>query len=460
MLDLPICITDIETTGGSSRRDGITEIAIIKVHGGKIIDEYSSLVNPGQSIPEYITAITGISNATVADAPYFAEIAADVSRFYEGCYFMAHNVLFDFSFIKRQLELLGYPFKPRILCSVKLSRALHPGIKGHSLQKIIERHGIETANRHRAYDDALAVHTFMELMRAERGDQEVIEALQRQLKRKTLPSNFDESFLDGVDNTPGVYIFKDQSGNPVYVGKSVTLRNRILSHFNQSTKLDKEMRISQSTHALEVIKTDSEIEALLLESKLVKDLLPIHNRMLRRKKSRVIVTRGQNSDGYNTVEVQERSLDDIADPLEIYGIFDTRSAVKNHLVQIRDELQLCSKLLGLEKPTKACFNHQLGRCRGACIGKEPPAMYNLRFEQAFEKTKIKSWKFKQPVILKVSTTKGLLIDRWVIKGKIDFSDQDLRIDHYESSFDLDEYKILKKFMTPSATIVTDDTVGL
>ncbi|MCW1908336.1 MAG: exonuclease domain-containing protein [Candidatus Saccharibacteria bacterium] len=459
MLDLPICITDIETTGGSSRRDGITEIAIIKVHGGKIIDEYTSLVNPGQSIPEFITAITGISNATVADAPYFAEIAADVSRFYEGCYFMAHNVLFDFSFIKRQLELLGYSFKPRILCSVKLSRALHPGVKGHSLQKIIERHNIQTSNRHRAYDDALAVHDFMRLMASERGEESVIAALQRQLKLKSLPANFDESYLEGIANTPGVYIFKDQSGTPVYIGKSVALRNRILSHFNQSTKLDKEMRISQSTHSLDVIRTDSEIEALLLESKLIKEKLPVYNRMLRKKNTRVVLTRTKDPSGYHTVAVVERNLQELDDVLDVYGIFDTHAAVKKHLLAIRDEMKLCSKLLNLEKSTKACFSYQLGKCSGACIGKESPELYNLRFEQAFQKTKVQDWKYTTPVILKISESKGLLIDRWVIKGKIDFTDQDLTIDRYESSFDLDEYNILKKYLTSSASIIPYDILS-
>lgn len=457
MLDKPISITDIETTGGSARHDAITEIGILKVHGGKIIDEYSTLINPGQNIPEFITALTGISNKTVEDAPYFEEVAADIHAFYEDSYFMAHNVLFDFSFVKHQLEALGYSFKPRILCSVKLSRALHPCVKGHSLQKIIERHGISTVNRHRAYDDALAVHEFIELMRKERGDEAVIAALQKQLKLKTLPSNFDESYLEGIDNTPGVYIFKDKAGTPVYVGKSVNLRNRILSHFNQSTKLDKEMRISQSTHSLDVVRTDSEIEALLLESKLVKEMLPIYNHMLRRKNSRVVLTRAQDENGYYTVSLMDRRLDEVEDPLEIYAIFDNRTAVKNHLLNIRDEMNLCSKLLGLEKASKACFNHQLGRCRGACMGKEAPEFYNLRFEQAFEKTKIKSWKYKHPIILKMSESKGLLIDRWVIKGTVEFVDDHMSVEAYESAFDLDEYNILKRFIAKSQQIIPLET---
>ncbi|MBX4201711.1 3'-5' exonuclease, partial [Candidatus Saccharibacteria bacterium] len=170
MLDKPICITDIETTGGSSKRDAITEIAIIKFFGGKIISEYKTLVNPNRSIPEFITAITGISNRTVQDAPYFDDVAEAINQFYEDSYFLAHNVLFDFSFVKHQLESSGYTFKPRILCSVKLSRALYPQERGHSLDKINNRNGIKTDGRHRAYADAMAVLDFMQSAARQHGN--------------------------------------------------------------------------------------------------------------------------------------------------------------------------------------------------------------------------------------------------------------------------------------------------
>jgi DNA polymerase III subunit epsilon len=185
MLDKPITIVDIETTGGSNKYNAITEIAIIKFDSTRVIDEYSTLINPGRSIPANIQRLTGITNAMLVDAPYFEEVAETIFNKLEGSYFMAHHAIFDFSFVKRQLTSLGYDFKPRLLCSVKLSRALYPLQKPHSLEHIIKRHKINVDDRHRAYADTKAVYDFVQIAIQDLGLEAVEASLMSQLKYKT-----------------------------------------------------------------------------------------------------------------------------------------------------------------------------------------------------------------------------------------------------------------------------------
>ncbi len=150
MNNTPLVYVDIETNGGNGSRGRIIEVAAIKVINGEITDSFTSLVNPGSDIPYWITKLTGIVNNDLVSAPYFEDIAEQLHTFLDDCLFVAHNVLFDYSFIKRQFKELGYSFNPKLLCTVRLSRALYKNETGHSLEKIISRHNIEVSARHTA----------------------------------------------------------------------------------------------------------------------------------------------------------------------------------------------------------------------------------------------------------------------------------------------------------------------
>lgn len=456
LLDKPISIIDIETTGMSSARNSITEIGIIKIDNGVVIDEYHTLVNPGRDIPQQITRITGIDNLMVKSAPYFADISERINDIFEDAYFMAHNVIFDFSFVKRQMKMQGYDFKPRLLCSVKLSRAIESDVKGHSLEKIISRNNIKVNARHRALDDAKVVKEYLDILTRRYGNEVVVEKLNLQLEYKSLPSNLDTSFLEGVGNTPGVYIFKDSDGLPIYVGKSINLRNRVLSHFSQSTELNKEMKISMNTHSLEIMNTDSEIEALLLESKLIKELLPIYNRKLRRKRKQTILQKKVDADGYYTIKLFDGKVEEIESTNEIYGVYDNRISAKKALERHRDTFNLCSKLLGLEKTQGACFRYQLGKCSGACIGKIEPALSNVTMELAFEKSRLESWKYPGPIHIKISDNKALVINEWKIIKTIYAEDDNVTTSTENSlEFDIDNYKIISSFIRRNPNLVSN-----
>jgi DNA polymerase III subunit epsilon len=449
MFNEPVVFVDIETTGVSWKSCRIIEIAAIRIENDVLVDEFHTLVNPGQRLPQFITQLTGIVDADLESAPYFDEIAYDLTKIFDGALFIAHNVRFDYSFIKRQLEASGFKFRPKLLCTVRLSRALYPDAVGHSLEKVLKRHNITVSSRHRASEDARALWEFVKIAHHEHGEEVFTEAVAKQLKRMTLPPHVKPESVEQLTNKPGVYIFEDEEGKPVYIGKSVNIRNRVLSHFTADTKASKEMRIAQNTHSVSSIETDNELEALLLESKLVKEMLPVYNQQLRRAKSQSLIIKGYDNSGYIVMKVYNQSLDEADDLSMVYGVYQNRRKAKEALERHRHTFQLCPKLLGLEKSDKACFWYQLGKCKGACIGKESAGQYNMRVELALERSKIERWPFTTPVVLRVSdeSDSAVVVDQWSIAGYLrNVVSGQPYFEKVSAAFDLDTYKILRGFM--------------
>jgi len=446
MFDGDAVFVDIETNGGNGPRGRVTEVAAIKVARGEIIDTFTSLVNPGSDIPYWITQLTGIKNSDLVDAPYFEDIAAQLYDFMNGSIFVAHNVLFDYSFLKREFAECGYDFKPKLFCTVKMSRALWPEHRGHSLEKIITRHGITFAARHRAYDDAKAMYDYVKLTIAEKGREAFLENIAKQLKTKSLPPHVDEAVILNLPQGPGVYIFEDDTGAPLYVGKSVNIRSRVRSHFTNATTIAKELKMSLASHNVSFITTDTEVEALLLESAKVKELQPIFNRLLRRKTKQSVFLREFDENGYETIRIENTDLSQHQTLENVYGVYTTKSQAKARLEAAAKTFQLCPKLLGLEKASGACFRYQLGLCKGACIGKESPELYNRRVELALERSKIESWPFKSEVAVRISETRSIIVDQWIVKSVVEHAFDEPTITALDNGFDIDTYKIIRSYI--------------
>jgi len=217
-----------------------------------------------------------------------------------------------------------------------------------------------------------------------------------------------------------------------------------MSHF-QDVKSTKEVRISQNIHHIETIPTGNELAALLLESKLVKELKPIFNRRLRRVTSYAMLIKAMDGD-YATIQVKQGNVDTETDLDVVYGMYGSRMKAKKSIEETTRVFQLCPKLMGIEKATGACFSYSLGKCKGACIGEESPELYNRRFELAMEHSRLKSWPFDTPISLPVNT-KGeqVIIKNWMVQGYVDETG-DLVYDAEEPNFDMDEYKIIQRFI--------------
>ena len=290
-----IAFVDLETTGTTARDDRVTEVGIVCVDAAGDVTEWSTLVNPQCSIPAEIQALTGITNAMVDGAPTFAQVAAEIETRIAGCVFVAHNARFDYGFLKHEFGRLGRAFSAKVLCTVKLSRRLYPNAARHNLDTLIERHSLVAADRHRALGDARILWQFVQAIYRDRQADEVNVAVLRILKSPSLPSHLPADALDSLPEAPGTYRFYGLNAHPLYIGKSVNLRERVAAHFSGDYRSVSDLRLSTEIRRIEVEETAGELGALLRESQLIKTLLPAYNVRLRKRDAMVALKVGCES---------------------------------------------------------------------------------------------------------------------------------------------------------------------
>ncbi|MCB0665035.1 MAG: GIY-YIG nuclease family protein, partial [Saprospiraceae bacterium] len=256
-------IVDIETTGGMIRRDKIIEIAIAIHDGNQIIEQFESLINPGRSISKQITMLTGITNEMLVDAPRFYEIARRIVEMTEGCVFVAHNVRFDYTFIKKAYQDLGYNYTRKQLCTVRLSRMLTPELRRHGLDALCHFYNISVHQRHRAMGDVQATAMIFEKLLNKGAANAVDEIINYGIKASRLPASISLEQLHDLPESCGVYYLYNEFDEVIYVGKSINIKKRIMQHFGDNTA--KANKLAQRVHDISFELTGSELVALLLE---------------------------------------------------------------------------------------------------------------------------------------------------------------------------------------------------
>ncbi|WAC40185.1 exonuclease domain-containing protein [Pedobacter sp. SL55] len=275
-------IVDIETTGGSVSGSRITEVAILLHDGNKVVSRWSSLINPEMEIPLHITALTGIDDEMVAKAPIFAEVAEKIYSLLKDKIFVAHNVNFDYSFLRAQLAACGQPWDATKLCTVRLSRKLLPGLNSYSLGKLCSQVGINLKDRHRAMGDALATAELFSIL-IEKDTEGLIAGMVRKVSpEQRLPSNVPTTDFAALPECPGVYYFHDQKGKVIYVGKAINLKKRVASHFTGNNTTLRRQNFLNDIYHISFERCGSELMALLLECTEIQKHWPIHNRALKR----------------------------------------------------------------------------------------------------------------------------------------------------------------------------------
>ncbi len=374
-------IVDIETTGGMAKRDKIIEIAVVIHDGYAIVDQFSSLINPDRSIPYEITRITGIDNEMVNDAPRFYEIAKEFILITQGAIFVAHNVNFDYSFIREEFDKLGYTFSMRQLCTVKLSRKSFPGLRSYSLGNLIGHFDIKVNARHRALDDAIATAQIFSMILAIKDSSEDVSILvNRGVKETKLPESITIERLQSLPESIGVYYFYDVYGTIIYVGKSINIRSRIMQHFSQiNAKSEKLMRLAND---IDIVETGSELIALLLESEEIKMLNPQINKAQKTRLYPYILYSWKDDTGYLHLGIKKESSKSRVSEKTLSYCSSLQSG-KSILSFIREEFQLCEEKIGVQgDKLKRCIYHSMGECYGACMQIESPIDYNSRAEMA------------------------------------------------------------------------------
>ena len=280
LIDAPIAFVDLETTGGSVAEHRITEIGVVQV-GQDGVSRWSTLVNPGQSIPPFIQSLTGITDDMVRDAPSFASLAAELFERLEGRLFVAHNASFDRGFLRGEFQRAGFAFNPDVLCTVKLSRALWPHEKRHGLDALIQRHALAPLARHRALADADLLWQFWQRLHAA-WEPEVLRAqIDRAVRRYRIAGDITEDVIDAAPAGHGVYAFFDASDAPLYVGRSVRLRQRVRAHLTGERRSARELRIAEQVRRVQWCATGGELGALLTEAQWISRMRPVHNRQPR-----------------------------------------------------------------------------------------------------------------------------------------------------------------------------------
>jgi DNA polymerase III subunit epsilon len=375
-------IVDIETTGGSPSTEKITEIAIYVHNGKEVVNEFCTLINPEKTIPYFITNLTGITNAMVADAPKFYEVARQIVEITQDKIFIAHNVSFDYHFIKNEFKRLGYNFARQQLCTVQLSRKLIPGLPSYSLGKLCKQLDIEINGRHRASGDAYATVKLFEQLLSLNNFSEQVEEQAAGFNRKGLHPNLDPVVIENLPEETGVYYLYNDKHDLIYIGKSRNIRNRVFSHFrNYKTKKAIDMRNATADIGFEI--TGSELIALLKESDEIKIHKPVYNRSQRRSTSHFGIHYFIDTNGYIQFKINKNSEKDES----ILCSFSTQKSAKVYMLQLIDTYNLCLKLCGSYPTTGACFHYEIAECKGACIGKEPAESYNQRARKVIDKHK-------------------------------------------------------------------------
>lgn len=464
MIPEHLVFIDLETTGTNTLHDRITEVGLCEVRNGQLVGEWSTLVNPGKAIPPYIEKLTGITTAMVADAPRFADIARELQGKLAGKVLVAHNARFDYGFLKSEFRRQAIDFQEKTVCTVKLSRALFPQQSRHNLDVLIDRHGLEVFDRHRALGDARVTREFFAKMCREQPPEIIANAIKNQLKKPSLPPHLPAEQMQRLPSSPGVYLFYGENDTVLYVGKSVDIRARVQAHFAGDHRVRKGMRLSQQVRRIDCIETAGDLGALLLEARLVKELVPIHNRRLRRTRdlfSIRLVADGQGASQVQLVSLKGLRSDDLA---QLFGLFRSRRQADSTLRQIISAHGLCNRVLGLEKGQGACFNHQIRKCRGACVGREPLPLHEVRLRSALSGLKMRSWPFRGVIGIRERTPEGRseihIFDHWCHLGTADCEDRlrELLETPEPLPFDLDSYRILSRFLDRRAG--TADVINL
>ncbi|MEJ7610343.1 MAG: exonuclease domain-containing protein [Ferruginibacter sp.] len=299
-------IVDIETTGGHAAANGITEIAIHVHDGERTVQHFTTLINPERSVPSFITALTGISNAMVASAPLFSDVAEKIHALLIDNIFVAHNVNFDHSFVAHHLKKCGYELNVKKLCTVRLSRKTFPGLPSYSLGRLCSSLGVCIEDRHRADGDARATEIIFNKILKEGGKEHIDKMLKRTSSEQWLPVQLEKHKITALPPAPGVYYFHDGKGKVIYVGKAINIRKRVSSHFTHNDDGHRRQHFLRLVADITYKECANELHALVLESTEIKKLWPKYNYSQKQPGQKYALYSFEDNRGYLRLAIDKR----------------------------------------------------------------------------------------------------------------------------------------------------------
>ena len=424
-------ILDIETTGGKYNEEGITEIAIHKFDGHRVVDTFISLVNPERTIQPFVVNLTGIDNNMLRNAPKFYEVAKRIVEITKDSIVVAHNANFDYRILRTEFRRLGFEFERQTLCTVELSKKLIPDLQSYSLGKLCRTLGIPVADRHRANGDAIATTKLFQLLL----DKDIQKTILTKTVRDIPKNQLDSKLLRILEELPavtGIYYIHKANGDIIYIGKSKNIRKRINQHFTSTTHKSKKIQLQVTAVTYET--TGSELVALLKESEEIKHNKPIYNRALRRTIFTHALYSFIDDKGYVNL-----TIDKVDGRKNMITTFTNKQSAKSFLYNSIERHELCQKLVGLYPSKTNCFNYTINQCKGACIEEESIEDYNNRAQGLIAKNSFENRSF---VIIdkgrELDERSAVLIDNGVFKG----------ICYFNLNFQINNIDILRSLITP------------
>lgn len=367
-------VIDVETTGLSAARNRIIEIGMVRVEKLKITSRFHSLINPNTYIPSFITQFTGISNEDVEDAPAFEDLADRILEFSQDSVLTAHNLPFDYSFLRNELRLCGYELpKFETLCTLKLARRIFPFLKSRSLGSVAMHLSIKNSDAHRALSDAETTARILIKLIRQLKKEEKVSSLQNLLDYQEYHSAKPNLVIKkdlaediaSIPNAPGIYYFLNKRNEIIYVGKAKSLRERMKSYFSVSAER-KAKKIVKQASRLKIEITNSELTALLLEAEMIKKLNPKLNTQLKSYGSKYFLRINKN---HKIPDIEITNYFEF-DGNDYFGLFTTKKKTKILLDVLNRTFALreCDDK-ELEKG-KGCFLKDIERCTAPCLKHE------------------------------------------------------------------------------------------
>lgn len=424
-------ILDIETTGGKFNEEGITEIAIHKFDGQKVVDKFISLVNPEKDIQPFVVKLTGINSKMLQTAPKFYEVAKRIIEITEDTVLVAHNAQFDYRILRTEFRRLGYNFERKSLCTVDLSKLLLPDAESYSLGKLVRSLGIPVSDRHRANGDALATIKLFKLLLAKDTEKIII----KDTIRKESQGELSEKQLDIVRDLPnktGVFYMYNKDGDIIHLSKSNDIKKRVNQLFTKNG--DKSRKLAKDTKKVTYEETGNELVAILKEHEELLKLRPKYSIIPKKRMYSHALCKIENENGYFKLEIKQYR--DCKVPL---GLFNGVFSAKNHLYKITKEFELCEKINGISEARSNCSGYEEGTCKGACINKELYETYNNRVDTATTKYNLLG---KNVVLLdkgrEIGEQSAILIKNGSLVG----------FGFYDLNYQINNIHILESLITP------------
>ncbi|GAB2776342.1 exonuclease domain-containing protein [Salinimicrobium soli] len=424
-------ILDIETTGGKYNEEGITEIAVYKFDGHKVVDQFISLVNPEIPIQPFVVGLTGINNEMLRNAPKFFEVAKRIVEITEGTILVAHNAKFDYRILRTEFKRLGFEFERQSLCTVELSKKLIPGQKSYSLGKLVRALGIPLSDRHRASGDAQATVKLFKMLLAKDSEKEILKGAVRHSPKNQMDTKLIQ-ILDDLPSITGVYYLHDSEGEIIYIGKSRNIKKRVNQHFTSENR--KSIEIQKEVASVTYEATGNELNALLKENEEIKRNKPKYNKALTKTIFSYALYKSVDADGY--IHLKIGKADGRKKNVTTFTNMQQARAMMNSLLE---EYSLCQRLTGIHTGSGSCFNYSIKECNGACIGEESPIDYNQRVHEILEKY---SYENQNMIIVDrgrdIHERSALLVEEGEFKG----------IGFFDLNHQLNNLEIIKSIITP------------